>query len=174
MKVKVFFMSSGRYHNRQDTIRFFISRLIVPYDLCNCELPKKLLTFDIMQWITFDCPRYIHRFFLYKTDSFMFDCQSAFCFSHQVQKLFKTSIEFVIWHVTDQTSEYIQRARYDHNLRIQLWEFSMRTLATGNFYFNQHLTNIGKRSDRSCDLCGKHMHSTEQYLCCNCPVFNQC
>lgn len=41
---------------------------------------------------------------------------------------------------------------------------------TGHFDFNKHLTNIGKRHDPGCDLCGKHIDSADHYHC-QCPAF---
>lgn len=43
---------------------------------------------------------------------------------------------------------------------------------TGHFDFNKHLTNIGKRSDPGCDLCGAHIDSADHYLC-QCPALIQ-
>ena len=43
---------------------------------------------------------------------------------------------------------------------------------TGHFDFNKHLTNIGKRSDPGCDVCGAHIDSADHYLC-QCPAFIQ-
>lgn len=43
-------------------------------------------------------------------------------------------------------------------------------VVTGHFDFNKHLTNIGKRTDPGCDLCGYHTDTAEHYLC-YCPAF---
>ncbi len=41
---------------------------------------------------------------------------------------------------------------------------------TGHFDFNKHLTNIGKKQDPGCDLCGEHIDSADHYLC-QCPAY---
>ncbi len=41
---------------------------------------------------------------------------------------------------------------------------------TGHFDFNKHLTNLGKRQDPGCDLCGGSIDSADHYLC-RCPAF---
>jgi len=41
---------------------------------------------------------------------------------------------------------------------------------TGHFYFNKHLTTIGRYSHTGCDYCGHHTDTAEHFLC-NCPAF---
>lgn len=52
--------------------------------------------------------------------------------------------------------------------RIRLKVFT--GVMTGHFDFNKHLTNIGKRQDTGCDLCGERIDSADHYLCL-CPAF---
>ncbi|XP_037045755.1 uncharacterized protein LOC119081116 [Bradysia coprophila] len=48
-------------------------------------------------------------------------------------------------------------------------------VVTGHYGFNTHLTNIGLRTDPSCDQCGHHSDTAEHFLC-DCPAYimNRC